>query len=612
MRQPVQTPWYDDSLDAEMAASTLESRITTLANDQSDRIMGLFRYAAIFTNEDIYARMSDPSFPSMPQRIINRTKANLDTLVSRQIQDEVRAVFDTDDGDYEQHKMAEDMERFIGGETYRLKLREKFRMALRDAGWAGDGWLFWDAVAGKLWVERAHPVEMLMPTGSLGLMQGELYRQRWVPRQWALSRYPKMRDKLLEVATDTPQYYWPMTDEDMIRINYGWKLPSDDGSVPGRHVMSCGNVSLADREWTDNSFPFTRIMWDAGVIDSYSMGLVQHVLPLEMELDMVTRRIQASVRLFAVPRILQQAATKISPEYSNMLGNVYKYTGQAPVFDSGTPPPPGLFERERQLLDLIDAQCGVSAMELTGDVPSHTDSRPALREVQEIAAGRRAWLSKTCAEALAVNCSEQMIRIAREIKKDKGKYSAFGRAKDFVGSVDFPDLEDERFQIRVQDANLLPDTRAGKRMAVQDLAATNIFEPGELAQLIGGAPDIDAVLNRKNAAQKLVEKQIYSITKKHKYLAPDENQDVAYAKKYAMDEYMLLMTKDNVPQEAFDMLNQYTYDCDQILQMQEPPPAPPMPPQGPPGPMGGPPVPMQAPMPPGYAPAPGGPPVMPQ
>jgi hypothetical protein len=164
MRQPVRIPWYDDSFDSTEASSALDSRITLLANNQSDRILGLFRYAAIFTNEDLYSRIADPSFPSMPQRIINRTKADLDTLVSRQIQDEVRAVFDTDDGDFEQHKMAADMERFIGGETYRLKLREKFRMALRDAGWAGDGWLFWDSVGGKIWVERAHR----LPRAGLG------------------------------------------------------------------------------------------------------------------------------------------------------------------------------------------------------------------------------------------------------------------------------------------------------------------------------------------------------------------------------------------------------------------------------------------------------------
>lgn len=612
MQYQYTTPWFDPSLTEAEAVQALSAKLDKLANDQGERQFRLLRNISMYLNQDVVT--GDTYRPAMPPRIINRTKAVLDTLVSRQIQDEVRAVFDCDDGDYEQHKRAADMERFVSGETYRMKLREKFRLSLRDSGICGDGWLYFTARAGKVAAERVSPLEMYLDLDGSMSTAREIYRRQYMPRSRALGLFPEHRSLILDLPTEAIPYYWSSTDSDLVRIDMGWHLPEEGSEKGGLFVMGMGQILLAHEEWKSLDFPFVRIPWDPSVVEGYSMSLVDYVMPLELELDMVTRRIQASVRLFAVPRVLQQAGTTVSPEYNNRLGNVYKYTGMKPEFDSGTPPPPGLYERERQLLDLIDAQAGVSAMELTGDVPSHTDSRPALREVQEIAAGRRAWLSKICAEALAIKCSEQIIRVARDIVKDRKTYSAFGRAKDFVGQIDFADcdLDDDRFQLRVQDANLLPETRAGKRLAATDLAKTNIFQPNELAEMLAGAPDVSAILTRKNAPMKLVEKQVYSITAKQKYLAPDENQDTLYAKKYALDEYQLLLAKENVPDEVFNLLNRYIFDCDQIEEMKNPPPemAAPPGPMAPGAPMPGMPMPMGQPMPPGYAPAPGGPPVM--
>ena len=579
-------PWWivEDSVDA---CDQMDTWINNFDNYQAGRAYDLFRYASVYANRDMLSlarSATDPYVPSMPQQIVNRTKALLDTLVGRQVEDETRAVFNVTDGDFEAHDKAEKLERFVAGEMYRTKAYNIARMALRDSGWGGDGWVYGCVKGGKVHLERAMPLEMIIDeAASISFPARELYRRRYVPRQYAYEMFPDKEEEIAQLPEVSPPYFWPATDSDMVRINEGWHLPDDKGNK-GRHILGCGTCVITDEKWTRQSFPFARMSWCPSPIGGYSLGLVEELLPLQMELDLVTRRLQHSIRLFAVPRIWQQAGTKVSSEYNNMVGNVYKYAGQKPEIDSGSSGVPAvLFQREQQLLDLIDAQAGVSAMELTGDVPSHTDSRPALREVQEIAAGRRDWISKKWQEFCARDLAELIVSTARDVVEQTGTYKAQGRARQFVEQLDFKDinLEDDRFQIDIQPGSLLPTSVAGKRMVAGDLMEKGLIQdPADLWEMMAGMPDVDQMRRLKTASKKLAERQIMSITSKQKLISPVETQNVALAKQMAQDEMNLLRTMDNVPDKVFELLDQYLFECDQLDQLANPPPppAPPAPP----------------------------------
>ena len=577
-----QIPWWTLE-DSEEATNQMDAWVDRFDTYQTGRAQDLYRWASIYANRDMLSMSrasQDPYTSMMPKQIINRVKADIDTLVGRQVQDESRAVFDVSDGDFEVMTKAEKLERFVSGEMYRMRAYEMCRMALRDAAWAGDGWIHGCIKNKKVHLEDVMPIEMVMDE-SAGARRGtmrELYRRNWMARSEVIELYPDHEEEIEQLPTSAPPYFWPATNTDMVKFYEGWHLPSQETGKGGRHIVGVGSICIVDEEWTRPSFPFARIKWCSTPIGAYSLSGVEEVLPLSTELDLVTRRIQASIRLFAVPRIWQQAGTKVSAEYNNMLGNVYKYAGMKPEPDPGTPPPPGLYEREQQLLELIDAQFGVSKMELTGDVPSHTDSRPALREVQEIAAGRRDWLSKKFQELCARDVAELIIDTAREIVKKHGSYKAQGRAKQFIDEIDFKDcnLENDRFQISVQPASLLPTTVAGKRMVAGDLMEKGLIQdPNDMWDMLAGMPDVDAMRRLKTASKRLAERQISAIKNGKEYIAPVETQDFALAKKMAQDEINYLHTLENVPDSVFKNMNRFIFECNQFQQLAEPPPAAP-------------------------------------
>lgn len=581
-------PWWTFAAEDEAVAggsaacSQMSSWIDNFDTYQAGRSYDLFRYASIYANRDMLSlarSASDVYLPTMPQQIVNRTKANIDTLVGRQIQDESRAVFNTTDGDFEDHDKSEKLSAFVAGEMYRMHAYETARMILRDAAWAGDGWGYGCIKKGKVHLSRVLPLEMILDEAACMSESEptELYRRRYVPRQWALETYPDFQEEISMLPEAAPPYFWPATDSDMVRVYEGWHLPGEDGTG-GRHILGCGSACVVDEEWKRPTFPFVRFKWCSTPIGGYSLSLVEELLPLQMELDMVTRRIQSSVRMFAVPRIWQQAGTKVSSEYNNMLGNVYKYAGMKPEIDNGGSGVPAiLFEREQQLLSLLDAQAGVSQMELTGDVPSHTDSRPALREVQEIAQGRRDWTAKRFQELCARDMAELILVTSRDIVRLKGSYKSQGRAKQFIEQIDFADIdmENDRFHIQVQPGSLLPTTIAGKRMVAGDLIEKGLIQdPDDLWEMLAGMPDVDQMRRLKTASKRLAEKQITRIKQGKEYVGPSETQDIALAKKLAQDEINYLRTMNNVPDSILENLERYIFECDQIEQIMNPPPPP--------------------------------------
>lgn len=620
-------PWFCEDLTVDEAGAQLESMVNNIETYQRGRLEDLFRWGSIYCNKDILSSHFHgfEGRGSFPTQIVNVTQAIVDTVVSKHIEAETKATFDTEDGDFPDHMNAELLDKFTFGEFYRMDVYKHMEMALRDACWAGDGYLKFNSHNGMVNCSRILPFEILYDEAAcMSTAPTEMYHIRYVAKSWAIEHAPDflatdasddaihdLRMKIHDLPTETPAFFWPGADREMVKLIEGWHLASNEEKDNGRHIISCGNIVLNpdDMVWAYDCFPFARIQWSPAVMGAYSTGLVQQLAPLQLELNKMMRRIQHSLHLMSVPRIWQSSATKVSPEYDNLIGNVYKYSGPKPDIDAAPAVNPELYAQADRIRERMYEMARQNPMQ-SGDMPSRFDSKPALREAVEIADQPHAWVGKNW-QRLAMEAAKQTIRVAREIVSERGSYVAFGRAKDLVERIDFSecDMEDNRFVMRPEPTSLLPTTPTGKRLVIQDLMDHQLFtDPQDAWEMLGGMPDVDAVINRKTAGRKLTEKQLYSIVKKQKYMGPDQAQDVIAAKKYCQEELQLLLMKQNVPDNVYEMLQQYIEDCDTIDQMANPPPPPPNPNAPPPGPGPGqlPPGPPQGALPPG--PPPMGPP----
>jgi len=574
-------PWYLIE-DEEDAACAMEATVKTVEAAQNGRVFELLKDGSLYLNQDMTSLgyvSGDAYAPSMPPQILNVTQAICDTTVSKHCEAETKVSFQVEDGDFEAHQCAEDMDKFCWGEMTRLNLYYKAEMAFRDCLWAGDGWLKWYEKNGKAAVERVFPLEILIDDAAcMGTDPQEMYQVRYVSRNWALAAYPDFALQIQQLKTEIPPYAWPGADNDVVRLVEGWHLASDEGEEDGRHILACGHVSLIDEPYLYTSFPFSRISWSPALIGAYSLSLVRQLRPLQLELGKMMKRIQHSLHLMSVPRIWQNATTKLSPEYNNAIGNVYKYQGPKPEIDTAPSVNPELYAQADRIRERMYEIARTNPMQ-SGNMPSRFDSRPALREAQEIADQPHAWVGQNW-QRLFVDCGRQLVRVARQIVEDNGSYEAFGKARGFLEKIDWSEcnLDDNRFTITPTPTSLLPTTPTGKRLVVQDLMQNGLIQdPNDAWELLAGMPDVDSFKSEKTAQKRLVDKQLYLMIKKRQQMTPDECQDPVYCKRRAQAQLQLLLTKDGVPDDVFDCLDNYISDCDNLYLQANPPPPPPDP-----------------------------------
>ncbi len=581
----------------EECGSQLHAMVGRLENDQQGRIAMLVKYASIYQNMDVLKGSGLPGM-SMPQMILNVSQAIVDSLVAKQVVNASKATFDVDEGDWEAHLKAEDMDRFVFGERYRVNFDMKNEQCFRDSAWAGDGWGKATEVNRKIFYERVSPFEMLLDVESCRSGEPrELYQRRYVSKSVAQGLYPRHAATIGNMQPQSPPVAFPGASGDghLVRVVEGWHLPDDehpgdqeevdeetgDKVCTGRkgvYIFAVNDLVLELREWKRPRFPFVRMPYSQDVTGGYSIGVIQQLAPLQIELNKLKHRKLQGLRLYGIPRQYRQAGSTCTPDFNTDIGQEYVITGTMPqVLET----PTGSMElspEEQNLINQMYQLAGISPLERGNDMPSRMDSRPGMREYIAAADEKHALPSQTWNRSF-LDSARIFIDVARDIVTRHGSYASFGAAKDFVSKIDFADidLEDERFRIKLQNTNLLPTTPTGKRLAILDLLKANAFNnPMEMWEMLAGDhPDVDSILNRKTAGRKLVEKQMYVITVKRKYFAPDTHQDVQFAKSVALDNCQKILLKSNggyeedgtpneEAQKIVSMLDKYIAACDSI------------------------------------------------
>lgn len=576
------TLWYLCE-DSEEAAQQMEAAVKSIEADQYDRISDCLRSGSLYLNKDMMSMSSagESYLVQMPVQILNAIQPIVDTAISKHVEAETKVSFSVDNGDFEASQNAEDMDRFCWGEFNRLRLYEKSEKALKNALIFGDGWLKWYPRKGRAAVDCVFSLEIYIDNGQcVGTEPTEMYQVRYVPRSWARAQWKEKAVDIDLLPQTYPPYAWPGTDTDVVRLVEGWHLASDDGESDGRHVISCGPINILDEVWEYTSFPFSRISYNPALIGAYSQSLVDQLAPLQLELGKMMKRIQHSLHLMSVPRIWQNSSTKISPEYNNAIGNVYKFTGTKPEIDASPSVNPELYAQADRIYQRMQEVARTNPMQ-SGNMPSRFDSRPALREAQEIADQPHAWLGVMW-QRLFVESGRQLVRVARQVVEEHGTYKTFGKSRDFIEKIDFADcnLEDDRFEITPTPTSLLPTTVSGKRIVVEDMFTKGLIEdPNDAWELLAGMPDVDSFKSEKTAQKRLVDKQIYLMIKKRQNMRPDQCQDPVYCKRRVQAQLQLLLTKEGVPDDVWALLDNYIQECDNLYELANPPAPPPLPDQ---------------------------------
>ena len=553
-----------------------------------------YRMRQLAVDVRLYCGLSVYSYAGSSVQAFDRTKtlpndkptfnlisAATDTLTARQSQNEPAPKFLTDGADYRQRHTAQELNRFVLGEFYQTKTYQKAVKALRDCVVTGTGALkVYRGDDDKVCVDRVLTADLFVDENdSLNGEPQQMVQLRLVDREKLLARDWKPEERA--IIEGTPKSYPDdsassgQTTADQVMVVEGWRLasgpdPEAPGYTPGRHVISTVNGVLFDEEFNKVKFPFVFINYSDPFLGFWGQGLATRLFGTQMAINRISYTIMRAIKLVGVPRILQEASSKVvSSHHNDQIGSIVKYTGTKPEYVVAPCNAPELYKERDVLIQHGFQQEGVSTMAATAQKPAGLDSGEAVRSFDDISSDRQSQLSKKY-DNLFIDLAYMITDTAMDIAKDTGSYQTVYPNKDGTQEIDLPkmDLLKNPFLIQCFSESALPRSPAGRMATVTEHVQSGMLTIKEGRRLLR-FPDLEQNERLDNASEERIFQVLDKIVEDGKYTMPDTFMDLQLATELVV-KYLNLYLAAGLEEKKAELLRKFFRQVQTLIQGAQP------------------------------------------
>lgn len=586
--QAMLAEWWKAEDDAQLAAE-LTSTAAFLKKAQTYRLRQLAVDVRMYSGLSVYsyagssvAKMDKTRTLPDDRPTFNLIESCVDTLVSRMSQNEPQPKFLTDNGDYKQRHLAQQLNQFILGEFYQTKAYEKATKAFRDGCVMGCGALkVYEGENGRVSVDRVMITDLYTDENdSLNGDPQTLYQLKLVDRDKLIANSPKKAEK---VIAETPQSYpdnapdTGRTTADQVIVVEAWKLPSGPdpeapGYVPGRHTISTVSGIIFDEEWNKPKFPFVFFNYSDPFLGFWGQGIATRLFGTQMALNRILYTIARAIQLVGVPRVfIEQASKVVKAHNNNEIGVLVTYSGTKPSYEVAPCNAPELYAERDKLIEYGYRQEGISDMQATGAKPLGLNSGEAIRRYDDVNSDRSALVEKKYRK-MFIELAYLVTDVAMDIAKRDGKYQTVYPNKDGTKEIDLPKMGilKDPFVIQCFDESQLPRTPAGRVATLTEWLQAGAISIKEYRRLLR-LPDLEQNERLNCASEERVFKILDEIVETGKYTPPDPFMDLAEAEKLVVD-YINLYRAAKLEQEKDDLLVNFFAQIQALKAAAMPPP----------------------------------------
>lgn len=503
---------------------------------------------------------------------MNVIQSCIDSLVSRLVQSKPKPMFLTSAGDYKRRKLAKDLNRFIDGEFYRIKVDELKECMLRDGMILGNGLLkVYETDDHKVGLERTLATQIFVDEADArDGYPTQLHELRLVDRDVLAALFPDSKAAIM--ACD--QSYWDTSSRNQdtivsqLMVYESWHLKSGQDTDDGRHVIGIQNAILHDDEnWDEQDFPFVNFGFAPRTTGFWSQGLCEQLMGTQVEINHLLYTIQRGLRLCAVPKWLVQDGSKVvSAHINNEIGGIIKYQGQAPVLQSYQVFQAELYQQLERLVNFAYQQSGVSQLSASSKKPAGLDSGKALREFDDLQADRFAYLQQRV-ERQIIDLAYKVFAKAKKIAEEQGKYETIYPGKTGIEPIALPlmELKGEEFVIQCYPISGYSTHPAYRKQEIVEDMQGGLLSPDEGRRLLD-FPDLQQEEDLLNAPKERILKVLDDIVEKGKegYLPPDPFMDLQKAKTTVL-QYYNKFTTQNLEEEKVQLLRDWNQQVDMLM-----------------------------------------------
>lgn len=582
--------WWKRKDDARACAELL-STVAYLKTSQIYKTRQLAVDIRLYSGLSVYSyagsnvsRMDQTKTLPDDRPTFNLIQSCTDTLVSRLSQSRPAPVFLTDNSDYRERHLAQQLNSFILGEFYQTKAYEKATKILRDSIVMGTGALkVFEGDDKKVAIERVMVTDLYTdPNDAINGEPQQLYQVKLMDRSKLMFKNPKFA-KMIQA---TPNAYpdnnadSARTSSDQIMVVEGWKLPSSPDAGDGRHTIACTNGLIFDEEWEKPKFPFVFLNYSEPFLGFFSQGLATQLFGTQLTLNRILYTIARSITLVGVPRVfIDQGSKVVKSHNNNEIGVIITYSGVKPSYEVAPCNAPELYNERDKLIQYGYQQCGVSAMQASAQKPQGLNSGEAIRSYDDISTDRFAALSRKY-DNVFIDLAYLVTDVAMDIAKRDGEYATVYPSKDGTKEIDLPEMSliQDPFVIQCYNESSLPRDPAGRKQTITEYIQAGILSIKEGRRLMN-FPDLEQNERLSKACEERIYKYLDEIVKDGKYAPPDSFMDLSLAEELVTD-YINLYMAANLEQSKTDKLMTWFTQIQTIKQSMMPPPMPMGAPQG--------------------------------
>jgi len=518
----------------------------------------------------------------------NGIKSICDTLQSEVVANRPRPMVLTGDGDWELQQRSEKMSKFAEGQFGECRIDHDISPSCAlDALVFGTGIAHVFAEFGRLQVERVHASELFVDR-----LDGRerrplaLYRVKPMDRYLLKELYPKYADDIL-VATNSDMDWSHVThlNTDKLLVTEAWRLPV--GNMPGRHVIALDRLTLLDEEWESDSFPFPVLRWKERLRGYWGMGLAEELTGNQYALNSTLETIDLNHYLHGNLRIWVDVGSKVTTDHiTNGVGDIVKYTGRPPSFDTPNPVNPALYQWAETLWHKQFEITGVSQMSAMGSKPAGLDSGKALRIYLDTGSKRFIRFQRDY-EEFHVEIARQMFALMGRLANEDESYEVVYQGKDGIERIKWADvnLERDAYKVQVFPVSALSNSPEGRLSQLQEMynSGDGVISKQMFVKLLN-FPDLESDDYSTTAPLDLAEKIVFQMLSLGKSISPEPFFDLALHIKVAGACYQRAMVK-GAKEGRLELLREYIESCQALLSPPSPAGAPPgaVPGMSPPG-----------------------------
>ena len=587
--------WWDPTITEDAAGSALVVTLEGLRTRQATRMSAGIVYEATYEQENVFAagnmgyvgggglNLAGLGGGEDTQLVTyNAMQIGFDTLVSKLTQADAQVRFLTDGGNWEQRKKAEELEKLVKGEFYRLDYYAVKESVMLDMLLHGKGFMkfYADHATKRPCCTRQHPMDVFYDEiEARDNPPVTMYCTRIVSKAALIADYASDDAALAEkiraatIMSGSKGYSNRGTNAtDVCEVVEGWRLPSYEGAGDGMYLCAVSSGALCRYEYEQPEFPFAVFTWTQRRRGPYAISAAEQTIFLQRNLNKMIQRRAECLYMLSAPYILSEEAAEVNPASfeSAGVGNFITYaSGRAPptIVVNKVVPEDLNMNIEQTKRDIAET-LGINGLESIGQKPGGIESAVALQQFTESTSLRHVKTLKEN-ERFTISAARQLLRVMKELLEEYGEYKAFGQGADEVEEIKLSeaDLPPEAFQMQMAPANLLPNTVGGRLQAVTQIADTGALTPKQVLRLLK-SPDIAAATDDATAADQDIEWTIYEMVKKNgRYLPPEAAQDLQLGVQEVTNAY-LKARRQNAPDEVLERLDMWKATAQSMLEEQ--------------------------------------------